>query len=104
MIEKVSILDYHNIYTTLTKDLSPGIAFPYCVKLFKAERNARAQISVQFLFVGEINCVLILVKNRQYNAPDAPPISSSAICANSRNVDAGCENCNLSIFNKAPEK
>lgn len=97
----MTFLDYNII---LTKDLSPGIAFPYCVKLFKAVRNAWAQISVQFLFIGEINWVLIVVKNKQYNAPDAPPISSSAICANSRNADAGCENCNLSKFNKVPEK
>lgn len=85
-------------------DLSPGFAFPYFIKQFRPLRNARAQICSQpFFSESETNSVVILVKNKQYNAPEVPPISSSAIWASSVKTDDGCENWNLSRFPKIPE-
>lgn len=75
-----------------TIDLYPGLAFPYFNKQFKPLRSARAQICNQSSSASaDANSVATLVKNKQYNAPDVPPISSSAMYANSEKTDEGCD-------------
>lgn len=81
--------------------LSPAFAFPYFSKQFNPLRNAQNQTSRKLSpCLDKANSFAPVVKNRQYRAPDDPPICFSAIFAISNNNAAGCDKDKLSkLFN-----
>lgn len=81
--------------------LSPALAFPYFSKQFNPLRNAQNQTCRKFSpCLNEASSFAPVVKNKQYRAPDVPPICSSAIFAISDNNAAGCDRDKLSkLFN-----
>lgn len=62
--------------------LSPGFAFPYFIIQSSALQNVRDHAEVISSFsLRDNNSFAPVVKNKQYNAPDDPPMFSSAISA-----------------------
>lgn len=93
------LLNFKNVQIQ-TIVLSPTFAFPYFPKQLRPLQNARNHICRKSsLSSYNANSFAPLVKNKQYRAPEVPPICASAIFAISDNNVAGCEkDSSLKLF------
>lgn len=83
--------------------LSPTFALPYFSKQFNPLRNAQNQtFRISFSCSNDANIFAPVVKNKQYRAPEVPPIHSSAMFAISNSNVAGCDKDKFSKLLKIP--